>query len=71
MPSIRQIIGAVAGLATVASALPALPKLSSRAITSYDLRARQLADTGLPAGLTDIDILQLYARPSPLYQIDH
>jgi hypothetical protein len=45
-----------------------LPKLSSRAITSYDLRARQLADTGLPAGLTDIDVLQLYARPSPLYQ---
>lgn len=60
MPSLRRIFGAVASLATLASALPALPKLSSRAVSAYDLRARQLAATGLPAGLTDVDVLQLY-----------
>ena len=62
MPSIRRILQAmVVGFATVASALPRLPKLSSRAIRAYDLAARQATSTGLPAGLTDVDILQLYA----------
>jgi hypothetical protein len=49
----------VVGIATVASALPGLPKLSHRALTAYNLAARQAASTGLPAGLTDVDILQL------------
>jgi hypothetical protein len=60
MPSIKQILGVVAvGLATVASTLPAQPKLSSRALKAYDLARRQNPATGLPDGLTDIDILQL------------
>jgi len=60
MPSIRQIAGAVVvGLAAVATALPAQPKLSARARNAYDIAARQAqATTGLPAGLTDVDILQ-------------
>ncbi|KAG9245234.1 ferritin-like domain-containing protein [Calycina marina] len=45
MPSIKQIIGAVAlGFATASSALP--------------LAARQNPTTGLPDGLTDVDVLQ-------------
>jgi hypothetical protein len=67
MPSIRQILGAVAvGLVTV-SALPAQPKLSPQARRAYEygqearryLQARQNPATGLPDGLTDIDILEL------------
>lgn len=59
MPSLKQVFGAAAGLATLASALPAQPRLSSRALKAYDISARQLASTGLPPNLTDIDILQL------------
>jgi hypothetical protein len=67
MPSIRQALQAmVVGFATVASALPGQPKLSSRAIRAYDLAARQATSTGLPAGLTDVDILQLYVPEAPL-----
>ena len=48
------------GLAAAASGLPGQPKLSSRALKAYNLAARQSTSTGLPAGLTDVDILQLY-----------
>ncbi len=70
MPSIRQIIGAVAvGLVGVAVALPSQPKLSPQARRAYefgvlarkDMERRQNPTTGLPDGLTDIDILELYA----------
>jgi hypothetical protein len=60
MPSIKQIFGAVAMLTIGANALPAQPRLSTRALKAYDISARQLASTGLPPDLTDIDILQLY-----------
>lgn len=67
MASIRQILQAtVVGFAAMASALPGLPKLSSRALRAYDLAARQATSTGLPAGLTDVDILQLYVPRVPL-----
>jgi len=59
MPSIRSILGAVAVvLATVATALPAQPRLSGRAVAHYNLAARQNA-AAAAAGITDIDILQL------------
>jgi hypothetical protein len=62
MPSIRRILEvAVVGFAAVASGLPGQPKLSSRAVNAYNLAARQSASTGLPSGLTDVDVLQLYA----------
>jgi hypothetical protein len=60
MPNIKQIFGLVAILAIGANALPAQPRLSTRALKAYDISARQLASTGLPADLTDIEILQLY-----------
>jgi len=63
MPSIKNILsGAVAGLAAFASALPAQPKLSSRALHAYNhkLAARQAANAAATAaGINDIDILQL------------
>jgi hypothetical protein len=69
MPSIRQILGATIGLLTVATALPAQPKLNQRARRAYEygllarnnmLATRAVnAATGLPDGLTDIDILEL------------
>ncbi|KAL3427929.1 twin-arginine translocation pathway signal [Phlyctema vagabunda] len=58
MPSIRQITGVVMGLAVVASTLPAQPKLNARAVRLYDVHRRQNPATGLPDGLTDIDVLQ-------------
>ncbi|RDW87287.1 hypothetical protein BP5796_02981 [Coleophoma crateriformis] len=59
MPSIRQITSVVAvGLATLASALPAQPMLNERALKLYDIHRRQNPSTGLPDGLTDIDVLQ-------------
>jgi hypothetical protein len=69
MPSFRQIVGAVAvGLVGVATALPAQPKLSPQMRRAYDfgvlarkeMERRQDPATGLPDGLTDIDILELY-----------
>lgn len=61
MPSIKQIIGAVAlGFISITSALPAQPKLSSRLLKSFDLVTRQNPATGVPDGLTDVDVLQLY-----------
>jgi len=60
MPSIRQILGAVAvGMVGVTTALPALPKISGRMANMFNLAARQNPATGLPDGLTDVDILQL------------
>lgn len=68
MPSVRQVLGAVAvGMVAVASALPAQPKLSAHARRAYQygvearkyLQERQNPATGLPDGLTDIDILTL------------
>ncbi|KAF5871196.1 putative twin-arginine translocation pathway signal protein [Botrytis fragariae] len=57
MPGLRNLIGAVVGLAAVASALPALPRLNERALKMYEVK-RQVTATGLPADLTDVDILQ-------------
>jgi len=64
MPSFKQIVGAVVGFAALATALPVMPtKLISRGgITS---RAANPA-TGLPDGLTDVDVLQLYVALHPL-----
>ncbi|APA15447.1 hypothetical protein SS1G_09130 [Sclerotinia sclerotiorum 1980 UF-70] len=59
MPVLKQIIGTILALATVSSALPALPKLNERALKMYEISfKRQVTDTGLPANLTDVDILQ-------------
>jgi len=58
MPSFKKAISIVAvGLAVVATALPAQPKLSSRALSVYELKARQAA-AAATSGLTDVDILQ-------------
>lgn len=58
MPSLKSILGAATiAFAAVASALPAQPKLSERAVTHYNLAARQNA-AAAAAGITDIDILQ-------------
>ena len=60
MPSIKSAIGAAAVMfAAIGSALPAQPKLSPRAVSHYNLAARQNA-AAAAAGITDIDILQLY-----------
>jgi hypothetical protein len=59
MPSIKSIFSVVVGFATLAIAIPAQPKLSSRAVAHYDLARRQNA-AAAAAGITDIDILQLY-----------
>ncbi|PQE19382.1 twin-arginine translocation pathway signal protein [Rutstroemia sp. NJR-2017a BBW] len=53
-----KVMRMVVGLAAVASALPALPRLNERALKMYELAERQVTATGLPAGLTDVDILQ-------------
>jgi len=59
MPSFKKVISVVAvGLAAVASALPAQPRLSSRALSVYELKARQAAAATATSGLTDVDILQ-------------
>ncbi|KAG9232121.1 ferritin-like domain-containing protein [Amylocarpus encephaloides] len=59
MPSFRQIVGAVVtGLAMVAAA-PAGPRISARSLKMYNAyERRQNPATGLPDGLTDIDVLQ-------------
>jgi hypothetical protein len=66
MPSFKRVLEVmVMGFAAAASGLPGQPKLSSRALKAYNLAARQSTSTGLPAGLTDVDILQLYVlQPS-------
>lgn len=69
MPSIRQIVGAMAvGMVALTTALPALPKMSPHMLRAYNagvlarknLESRQNPATGLPDGITDIDILELY-----------
>lgn len=50
----------------MASALPALPRLNERALKMYEWK-RQVTETGLPANLTDVDILQLYVIFSLLF----
>lgn len=72
MPSIRQVLGAMAvGMVAVATALPAQPKISPMMRRAWDagvaarknlLESRQNPTTGLPDGLTDVDILELYVR---------
>ncbi len=74
MPSMRQVIGAVAiGMVAVASALPKLTPAERRAY-NYGVEARrsllstrQNPATGLPDGLTDIDILELYVSLTHRY----
>ena len=50
-------------MVTVTSALPAMPKLSPRLLKMFNLAERQNPATGLPDGITDTDILQLYVGP--------
>jgi hypothetical protein len=61
-----KVMRMVVGLAAMASALPALPRLNERALKMYELAERQVTATGLPAMLTDVDILQLYVPTSTL-----
>ncbi|KAI1007194.1 hypothetical protein K3495_g1025 [Podosphaera aphanis] len=68
MTSFRQIVSCVTiVIIGVASALPALPKLSPQAVRAYEygqqsrralLASRQNPQTGLPDGITDIDVLE-------------
>ena len=70
MPSIRSVLGAVVvGLLATVTALPAAQKLSPYERRAYEfgqlarkhmLAERQNPATGLPDGLTDVDILELY-----------
>jgi hypothetical protein len=55
MPSFQKILGAVAGLVALASALPALDANTMRA---YGVSKRQ-ANAAAAANLSDTDILQL------------
>ncbi|KAI5867190.1 ferritin-like domain-containing protein [Durotheca rogersii] len=57
MPSITKTVGVVVGLAAVASALPALPKLTPKQTHIYNLAKRQNA-AAAALGLADVDILQ-------------
>ncbi|KAK4127608.1 hypothetical protein N657DRAFT_565375 [Parathielavia appendiculata] len=58
MPSIKKTLGAaVAGLAALSTALPAVPKLSRAQMKMYEHAKRQNA-AAAALGLTDIDILQ-------------
>lgn len=59
MPSIIKTAGLVAGLIAAASALPSVPKLSASQVKMYEFGKRQNA-AAAAAGLTDVDILQLY-----------
>ncbi|KJR89082.1 rds1p-like stress response protein [Sporothrix schenckii 1099-18] len=57
MPSFIKTAGLVAGLVTVASALPSVPRLSASQVKMYEYSKRQNA-AAAAAGLTDVDILQ-------------
>lgn len=48
----------IAGLAAMASALPAAPKMTERQMKIYNLQKRQTA-AEQALGITDIDVLQL------------
>jgi hypothetical protein len=71
MPSLKNIISAAVALAGFVAALPALPKLSGHAVRAFDLTRRQNA-AAAKAGITDTDILQLYALTTfglmPIYR---
>ncbi|XXH00473.1 hypothetical protein Hte_006818 [Hypoxylon texense] len=57
MPSIMKTAGVLAGLAAVACALPAQPKMTTRQNHIYSLAKRQNA-AAAALGLADVDILQ-------------
>lgn len=57
MPSITKLTGALAGLAAIASAMPAQPKFSPRQSQIYTLAKRQ-NEAAAALGLQDVDILQ-------------
>ncbi|KAK8065340.1 Protein rds1 [Apiospora hydei] len=57
MPSIMKTAGLLAGLAAVATALPAQPKFTARQERIYELTKRQTAAEAA-LGLQDVDILQ-------------
>lgn len=66
MPSITKTLGLItAGLAALASALPAVPKLTDSQLNIHSFMKRQNQLTAA-AGLTDVDILQLYVPPLSL-----
>ena len=58
MPSIKTIGAVVAGLAALATAMPAVPKLTRNQMKIHQSMKRQNA-AAAAAGLTDVDILQL------------
>jgi hypothetical protein len=62
MPSFKQIFGAVVGLATVVMGAP----MEKRAAILF---GRQNPATGLPDGLGDVDVLQLYVALFLLYTL--
>ncbi|KAK8058317.1 Twin-arginine translocation pathway signal [Apiospora phragmitis] len=57
MPSIMKTAGLLAGLAAIATALPAQPKFTARQERIYELTKRQTAAEAA-LGLQDVDILQ-------------
>lgn len=60
MPSISKTLGAVVGgLAAFASAAPGAPKLTRSQMKIHEVMKRQ-NQLAAAAGLTDLDILQLY-----------
>ena len=60
MPSLTKTLGLItAGLAALTSALPAVPKLTGNQLNIHSFMKRQNA-LAAAAGLTDVDILQLY-----------
>lgn len=72
MPSISKTLGAVVGgLAAFASAAPGAPKLTRSQMKIHEVMKRQ-NQLAAAAGLTDLDILQLYVlhhHPPPLNPI--
>ncbi len=58
MPSLKKIGAVAAALASVVSAYPAYPKLTSSQMKLYELSKRQNA-AAAALGMTDIDLLQL------------
>lgn len=67
MPSIIQLVQ-LGGLIGSVLALPAQPKLNSRALVLYELAERQAADAAA-SNLTDIDILQLYSTQCHVFMM--
>jgi len=62
MPSFKSLVEVmVVGLVAVTTALPALPKISERSRARYEMARRQASTAAASGGLSDVDILQLYA----------